>query len=123
MVNISEKLDSIAWKVSLLTRHLEGLRQENKILKERYQEAENKSRTLTATIAERDREIEHLSETLKDYKNQLEWRSKMPIEEDAEKQKAQERALDAAKRSAQLREEIDQYISEIDKCIAWLKNY
>lgn len=92
------QLENIERKVLLLVEELNALRMRNAALSD-----ENK--TLKAEAAEKENRIGELTQRLSNTQQAL----------------AQQRG-DDSEDSQNLRKQIDQYISEIDKCIVWLQN-
>lgn len=92
------QLENIEKKVLLLVEELNKLRQQNAALSD-----ENKK--LKAEAADRESRIGELTQRLSNTQQAL----------------AGQRGGDSES-SQNLRKQIDQYISEIDKCIAWLQN-
>ena len=96
---MTQQLDHIEQKVRQLAEALQTERQANAALL-----AENKK--LKADLEERNGRLEELTQRLSNTQRAL----------------AQQRRDDDPESSQQLRKQIDQYILEIDKCIAWLQN-
>ena len=92
------QLENIEKKVLLLVEELNKLRQQNAALSD-----ENKK--LKAEAANSENRIGELTQRLSNTQQAL----------------AGQRG-DDSESSQNLRKQIDQYISEIDKCIAWLQN-
>ncbi len=99
-MNLSERIDSIELKIRELAFKLERLKKENAVLREENQELK----------AEAERLREQSAEAFNDNLNQ-----KSRPEPEAQ-------PLAEPEQSEKLREQIDQYIQEIDKCIEWLNN-
>ena len=99
-MNLSERIDSIELKIRELAFKLERLKKENAVLREENQELK----------AEAERLRQQPAEALNDNVNQ-----KSRLEPEAQ-------PLAETEQSEKLREQIDQYIQEIDKCIEWLNN-
>lgn len=99
-MNLSKKINSIELKVRELAFKLERLKRENSILKEENQELR--------------KEIESLNG-----KPRPAGVRKASVRKHMLEKKGEE--VDVP--NDQLKEKIDQYIKEIDKCIKWLNNY
>lgn len=103
MTGFSEQINNIEKKIRLVIARMAVLQDENATLKIRNKELVEQSRNLKADLLLRESEISHLkAQTL-------------TVVEGGVKTEARER-------SQHLREEIDQHIQEIDKCIEWLQN-
>ncbi len=96
---MTERLEHIEKKIHLLVEELKTLRNSNSVLKE-----ENKK--LKTDMAEQNDRIGILTERLSNTQQAL----------------AGQRGDNETESSQKLRKQIDQYISEIDKCVEWLKN-
>jgi SMC interacting uncharacterized protein involved in chromosome segregation len=103
VAGISEQINSIEKKVRLVVARMAMLQDENGTLKVKNRELVEQNRNLKADLLLRESEISHL-------KTQT-----LSVVEEGVKTEARER-------SQHLREEIDQHIQEIDKCIEWLQN-
>jgi chromosome segregation ATPase len=103
VAGISEQINSIEKKVRLVVARMAMLQDENGTLKVKNRELVEQNRNLKADLLLRESEISHL-------KTQT-----LTVVEEGVKTEARER-------SQHLREEIDQHIQEIDKCIEWLQN-
>lgn len=99
MVNNSETINSIERKAQLLIAKMTQLENENVLLLQKNRELLEQNRTLQTDLLLRNSEISYL-------KKQLE---------------AVERT-EGVEHNQHLRTEINQYITEIDKCIEWLQN-
>jgi predicted nucleic acid-binding Zn-ribbon protein len=95
---LTNQLENIEKKVLLLVEELNKLRQQNAALSD-----ENKK--LKADVANSESRIGELTQRLSNTQQAL----------------AGQRG-DDSESSQKLRKQIDQYILEIDKCIAWLEN-
>ena len=93
------QVENIEQKINTLINALNALRDENAILSE-----ENKK--LKADMAGQSDRIDELTERLSKTQQAL----------------AGQRGDNDQESSQELRKQIDQYITEIDKCIAWLQN-
>jgi SMC interacting uncharacterized protein involved in chromosome segregation len=103
VAGISEQINNIEKKVRLVVARMAMLQDENSTLKVKNRELVEQNRNLKADLLLRESEISHL-------KTQT-----LSVVEEGVKTEARER-------SQHLREEIDQHIQEIDKCIEWLQN-
>jgi SMC interacting uncharacterized protein involved in chromosome segregation len=103
VAGISEQINIIEKKVRLVVARMAMLQDENSTLKVKNRELVEQNRNLKADLLLRESEISHL-------KTQT-----LTVVEEGVKTEARER-------SQHLREEIDQHIQEIDKCIEWLQN-
>jgi SMC interacting uncharacterized protein involved in chromosome segregation len=103
VAGISEQINNIEKKVRLVVARMAMLQDENGTLKVKNRELVEQNRNLKADLLLRESEISHL-------KTQT-----LSVVEEGVKTEARER-------SQHLREEIDQHIQEIDKCIEWLQN-
>ena len=92
------QLENIEKKVLLLVEELNQLRQQNKALS-------NENTKLKTDVVNNEARIDELTQRLSNTQQAL----------------AGQRG-DDSESSQNLRKQIDQYISEIDKCIAWLQN-
>jgi chromosome segregation ATPase len=104
VVNISEQVNNIEKKTRLLVARLSVLQKENATLKASNKELVEQNRNLNADLLLRDSEISHLKT-----------QTVSVVAGEGVRTEARER-------SQHLREEIDQHIQEIDKCIEWLQN-
>ena len=95
---MNEQLENIEKKVLALVETLSDLRQKNAVLSD-------ENTKLKAEVANSETRISELTQRLSNTQQAL----------------AGQRG-DDSESSQNLRKQIDQYISEIDKCIAWLQN-
>lgn len=98
-MSLSDKIDNIELKVKHLAIKLERLQNENTALQE-------ENELLKAELDRKNDTVDNLKNKLKESQQVLE----VNREENPE-------------HNVKLREQIDQYIIEIDKCIEWLQNY
>ena len=98
MPDLTEKIDHITKKVRLMAANLDSLKQENKRLHE-----ENVK--LKASLGDNKQKIRNLEANLTGAQRSFEKKKE-----------------ETPKSSEKLKLEIEQYISEIDKCIEWLQN-
>lgn len=97
-MNISERLESIELKIRQLALKLRQLTRENSALREENQQ-------LQTTLRQRD-------ETLAELRNQLQ-NVNLTLDEQRQGDTVQ---------TEKFKEQVDHYIQEIDRCIAWLTN-
>lgn len=102
MAEFSEQINNIEKKIRLVVARMAMLQDENATLKVKNRELVEQNRNLKADLLLRDSEISHI-------------KTQTTVVEGGVKTEARER-------SQHLREEIDQHIQEIDKCIEWLQN-
>lgn len=95
---MDQQLDHIELKIRQLLEELKWLRQENAILRK-------ENNQLNADLETQHERIGELTERLTNSQRVL----------------SQQRG-DVSESSQKLRKQIDQYITEIDKCIEWLQN-
>ena len=98
---ISETVNNIEQKTKVLIAHLIQLDRERALLLEKNKELLEQNRTLQTDLILKNSEISHL-------KKQVRTQGGERVEESEQKQ--------------HLKQEINQYITEIDKCIEWLQN-
>jgi hypothetical protein len=98
---ISETVNNIEQKTKVLIAHLIQLDRERAFLLEKNKELLEQNRTLQTDLILKNSEISHL-------KKQVRTQGGERVEESEQKQ--------------HLKQEINQYITEIDKCIEWLQN-
>lgn len=103
MAGFTEQINIIEKKVRLVVARMAMLQDENATLKNKNRELAEQIRHLKADLLLRDSEISHLKT-----------QTVTKVEEGVK--------TEARERSQHLREEIDQHIQEIDKCIEWLQN-
>ena len=98
---ISETVNNIEQKTKVLIAHLIQLDRERALLLEKNKELLEQNRTLQTDLILKNSEISYL-------KKQVRTQGGERVEENEQKQ--------------HLKQEINQYITEIDKCIEWLQN-
>ena len=98
---ISETVTNIEQKTKVLIAHLIQLDRERALLLEKNKELLEQNRTLQTDLILKNSEISHLKKQVKTQGGERQ-------EEGEQKQ--------------HLKQEINQYITEIDKCIEWLQN-
>jgi chromosome segregation ATPase len=98
---ISETVNNIEQKTKVLIAHLIQLDRERALLLEKNKDLLEQNRTLQTDLILKNSEISHL-------KKQVRTQGGERVEESEQKQ--------------HLKQEINQYITEIDKCIEWLQN-
>ena len=104
MVAVSEIVIGIEQKVWLLVNKLAALERDNAELSEKNQALLEHNRTLQADLLLTKSEISQLTKQAKTQNGE------------------EEESKEARERKHHLRNEIDQYILEIDQCIEWLQN-
>jgi hypothetical protein len=95
---VSETVNNIEQKTKVLIAHLIQLDRERALLLEKNKELLEQNRTLQTDLILKNSEISHL-------KKQVKTQGGERVEE-----------------KHHLKQEINQYITEIDKCIEWLQN-
>jgi regulator of replication initiation timing len=101
LIDIYNTIHNIEQKTSALLAQLVALKEENALLKTQNREITTHNRALQTDLLLRDSEISYLK--------------KNNIGQEVER-------TEAGTQNHHLRQEIDQYITEIDKCIDWLQN-
>lgn len=96
---MTEQLENIEKKVQLLVAQMSALRQHNTVLSE-------ENIKLKAALTSHEERVGELTQRLSNTQQAL----------------GQQRGDEETESSQKLRTQIEQYIAEIDKCIAWLQN-
>lgn len=96
---MTEQLENIEKKIAQLVEEIQSLRLQNAVLTEENQRLKTEAAGQTSRIGDLTNRLAKTQQAL-----------------------AGQRGADEKEGAPELRKQIDQYITEIDKCIAWLQN-